>query len=102
VVSQFLRRQTFKLDRFSGRVWQKVVDDKDNPSWEETIVESRPKQVSPGHPHFQIFLSGYMAKDTFLIDTDTGDTWQLVVDTQTDKDGKEVGRTYLWERMKLD
>lgn len=44
--------------------------------------------------NFQLFTSVIMARNTFLMNINTGETWQLVVDN-TDKDRPE----YWWSLM---
>jgi len=93
VVSSWLRRQTFRLDRYNGRVWQKVVSgegDQQTDLWEEMAVDSRLGIPPANRPHFQIFLSGTMAADAFLIDTNSGTVWNLVKMAKKDtSDGSE-------------
>ena len=77
-VSSWMRKLTFRLDRYNGRVWMKVVDPKDNKLWEAMYVEDHPWSTKSTHAHFQIFLSGVFASDTYLIDTDSGKVWMIV------------------------
>lgn len=79
---------TFRLDRFTGQVWQLVRTHTGGNVWEIRRVVGPPKTPTDAHPHFQIFLSGLAAKHSFLIDTDSGRTWTLT--TLTDDAGKEV------------
>ena len=69
-------RFTFRLDKFTGRVWQYVKEANDEDGWEEMIV--LPKPTASSKPKFQIFLSGIGARYSFLIDNDNGNTWLLV------------------------
>jgi len=78
VVSSWMRKLTFRLDRYNGRVWMKVVDTKDNKLWQAMYVEDHPWSTKSTHAHFQIFLSGVFASDTYLIDTDSGKVWMVV------------------------
>ena len=80
---------TFRLDRYSGRVWQLVKTSDDDNTWEEMPVIGLPKGQNTGKPRFQLFTSGLAARHTFLIDNDTGKTWLVVTDKRKSKDGTE-------------
>jgi hypothetical protein len=88
VQAQTAAKWTFRLDRYTGRIWQLVKTRTDNNAWEETRVIGTAKTTSGSRPHFQLFLSGLAAKHTFLIDVDTGRSWTLT--TLTDDKGKAV------------
>lgn len=79
VQSTLSAKLTFKLDRYSGRVWQLVKDSEENYLWQETVVQglSGAGGALPAVPNFQIFLSGLTAKDTLLFDVATGRAWVL-------------------------
>jgi hypothetical protein len=98
VVSSWMRRETFRLDRYSGRIWQLVASgegDKKSIVWEEMIVEGR--TITPAiHPHFQIFLSGVWVADSYLIDTDSGYVWRLVEANEKEAEGSKY---LIWEKM---
>jgi len=88
VQSQLIARNTFRLDRFTGNVAQLVSTNNDKMTWEEMIVRNLPKIERPTKARFQIFTSGLAARFTFLIDTETGNTWVL---TQT------FGNILIWD-----
>jgi predicted nucleic acid-binding protein len=83
---------TFRLDKFSGRVWQLVHTQENNSAWEEMKFVGLIKSPVTGHPHFQIFTSGIAARFTILIDTDTGSTWLSVTDVD-----QSHNETILWQ-----
>jgi len=60
------------------------------------IVLDLPPASGAPHARFQIFTSGIAAKQTFLIDVETGKTWVLASIKTTDKDGHEQ-ETDDWE-----
>ncbi|MDR3651726.1 MAG: hypothetical protein P4L34_01990 [Paludibacter sp.] len=95
VQSQLLVKNTFRLDRFTGRISQLVKTSADEMTWENMIVEKLPQIEKPIRARFQLFNSGLLARCTYLIDTDTGKTWILV--ETTDKDNNS---DYLWEPFK--
>ena len=86
IQSSIKRALTFKLDKFTGRIWEVVETASGGLIWEYMYVEDRTSILGDDntlYPRFQIFLSGMMAADTYLLDTKTGTVWQL----QKDKDG---------------
>jgi len=89
VQSQLAAKLTFRLDRYSGHIWQLVKTSDDDNSWEEMPVLGLPKGQTTSRPHFQIFTSGLAARHTFLIDNDTGKTWVVVTGKRKAKDGIE-------------
>ncbi len=100
VASRWMRREIFRLDRYSGRIWQLVVSgegDAKTTFWQDMREENIPFLSSSNHPHFQIFLSGEFVADTFLIDTDSGSIWRMVEATKKSPEG-EI-KYLLWEKM---
>jgi len=89
VQSELTVRWTFLLDRFSGVVSQLMFFGDDSIFWGFLEVTPLPTSSKHPHPHFQIFTSGIAAKNTFLIDTDTGFTWALVTLDKTLSNGKK-------------
>lgn len=87
--SPLAARWTFRLDRYTGRVWQIVKTKDDDNVWEEMLVLDLPKLQSPNRSRFQLFTSGLAARHTFLIDTDSGRTWLVVSGKRKNKDGTE-------------
>lgn len=86
--SPLAAKWTFRLDRFSGRVWQLVKTKDDGSTWEEMPVYELPKLTSANRPKFQLFTSGLAARHSFLVDSDSGKTWLLVTGKRTNKDGR--------------
>ena len=56
---------------------------------EDMEVIGRPAIQTAAKPRFQIFTSGLGARFTFLLDTEIGNTWQVVVGTRKAPDGTE-------------
>lgn len=81
---------TFRLDRFTGRVWMLVVTASEDLAWEEMQVRDALKVQTPNRPRFQLFSSGIAARHTFLVDADTGKTWVVVSGTRKGKDGSDI------------
>jgi hypothetical protein len=87
--SPLAAKWTFRLDRYTGHVWQLVRTKDDNNTWEEMLVRELQKVQSPARPRFQLFTSGLAARHTFLLDSDTGRTWLVVTWKRKNKDGLE-------------
>jgi hypothetical protein len=54
-----------------------------------------PPIASPSRPRFPLFASGLAARYTFLIDTDTGQTWVIVTGKTKRQDGSEY-EEHVW------
>jgi hypothetical protein len=81
----------FRLDRQTGIVYQ-IVTTKDNDlTWEKMDVLGLPVAAAGG-VHYELFLSGLAARFMFLMNLDTGKTWQL--QSSTDPTTKEA--THSW------
>ena len=87
--STLAAKWTFRLDRYSGRVWQLVKTKDDDNAWEEMQVFEGPRIQAPTRPRFQLFASGLAARHTFLLDGDTGKTWLIVTGKRKRPDGTE-------------
>lgn len=78
VQAPLMARFLLRLDKVTGDVDQIVVDGKQNFHWDPIRRIKQQNDVSNGRPIYQIFMSGIMVRDTYLINTATGVTWQLV------------------------
>lgn len=90
VQSPLAAKWSFRLDRFSGRVWQLVHTKDEGNTWEEMIFVGLPKPQVSTRARFQLFTSGLAARHTFLLDSDSGKTWVLF----TAKARNEAGSQY--------
>jgi hypothetical protein len=90
IQSTIAARLTFRLDRYTGRVWELVKTKEDDNLWQETRSYDRSQIAAPTRARFQLFTSGIAARHTFLLDTDSGRSWVLVTGTQKDKEGIET------------
>lgn len=77
IQSPLTARWTYLLDRTTGQVWQLTSNGR-SLAW--TAMPMQPAPVRGTRPRFQIFTSGLSAKDTYMLDTDTGFTWVAVKD----------------------
>lgn len=89
LASPLAAKWTFRLDRYTGRIWQLVTNRDDENTWEEMEVIRLPKAKTAARPRFQLFTSGLAARHTFLTDNDTGKTWVLASGKVTNSDGTE-------------
>lgn len=96
VQSPLAAKWSFRLDRYSGRVCQLVKTRSGGTAWEEMLVIDLPPIKPPGHPRFQIFTSGLAARHTFLIDLDTGKTWEIAGSKGKNQDGSSYDYT-VWQ-----
>jgi hypothetical protein len=76
-------RYTFNIDKYSGNVFQ-LVKSKSGLTWQ--IIEAEIQdydEKKPNQVNYQIFTSGSGVRYTFLINVNTGITWQLTEDKKT-------------------
>lgn len=88
-------RNTFLLDRYDGDIWQLVVTPNEQVAWQKMEVIGKVVE-NDTTPRFQIFLTQHGVRNSFLIDTMTGDTWVLVRGERTDSSGKKA-EYLLWQ-----
>ncbi len=77
VQSTLAAKWTFKLDKMTGVVSQLVKTKDDDPAWEVVPVVQLPQAPNTGVVRYQLFISGLASKFIFLINVDSGKTWQL-------------------------
>jgi len=87
IQSTLAAKWTFRVDRVCGQVSQLVSNDEEEVNWSSMVVFSLPKCLADGKNRYQVFTSGLAARHTFLINTETGTTWQ--VRSFEDKQGNE-------------
>ncbi|MDR6586357.1 hypothetical protein [Herbaspirillum frisingense] len=97
VQSPMAARWTFKLDRYTGTVWQLVSTPDSGLTWEGMMIVQSPIVASSSKPRFQLFTSGIAARHTFLFDTETGRTWQLTTQKFTPKDSTQEIEINAWQ-----
>lgn len=83
VQSDFGVRLTFNIDKYTGNVFL-LVEGKDGITWQlidaevQAYDEKKENQIN-----YQLFTSGSGVRYTFLLNVNTGITWQLVEDSKT-------------------
>ncbi|HTR78201.1 MAG TPA: hypothetical protein VMH39_08830 [Gemmatimonadaceae bacterium] len=82
IQSSIAAKLTLRLDRFSGEVDQMVSRPDSSIGWQAVPREVNPvrDQEIVGRANYQIFSSGITIRFTFLINSNTGATWQLYED----------------------
>lgn len=90
VQSPTVARLTFRLNRFTGDTDQLVVRPNDQTLHWQRIGFAGQIPYRDSQPRYVLFISGLAARFTFLMDTLSGLTWQLV----KDKDDENV-----WEQI---
>lgn len=91
IQSEIKRSNTFKLDKFTGRVYQFVSTKNDWFAWQQLYKSYVELDTTiPEKINYQIFMGGIAAKDCFLLNINTGVTWVLVEDKKTGSYSFEV------------
>ena len=78
-----IKRWTFLLDKYTGRVWAKLPSD-DGQTWKKTIIPKMPTLSAErtNKVNYQIFLSQHGQGGFFLLCVETGHTWFLGQDDE--------------------
>ncbi len=89
IQSNLTDRIVFKADKYTGDVYRIVFDDQAFQSWTKVTRLNHPYDsiVHPGKVNYQVFVSGYERKYTYLVNLNTGATW-IAVNSRG---------TYLWD-----
>ncbi len=87
VQSPLVVRWTFRLDKYTGKVWQLVKTKDDDLDWDSMPVVDLPSSPSVAKVRYQIFASGIIVRNTLLLNIETGQTWVLT--TFKDKNNEE-------------
>lgn len=89
IQSPIARRLIFRLDKYTGDVYQYVLGKDNKPLWEKIsnawlslILDKEKKQ---DYIKFQLFMGGIAVADCFLLDIETGVTFQLYEDPNSKK-----------------
>ena len=82
--SEITAKDTYKLDRYTGRIWAMYVDRTEKYNfWAELDVNGLPYITNPQTPRFILYSSGITVRYTFLIDSLTGQTWMAYKDSKS-------------------
>ena len=84
VQSELGARDTFMIDKYTGRVFL-MVKDGSELAWEIMEAEEQAyDETKPDQVNYQLFTSGLGSRYTFLINVNTGITWQMAKDKNLD------------------
>lgn len=80
--SEFGARFTIRVDRFAGQTSQLVIQEDSTLTWQDMprLPHPLPDNQVAGRANYQVFSSGSGVRYTFIINVNTGATWQLSED----------------------
>ena len=85
VQSEFGARTTLKIDKYTGDIYLLVLTKKEKLTWELMHTDVHFQDITiPDQVNYQIFISGLGPRSTFLMNVNTGATWQLTEDKETE------------------
>lgn len=80
-MSDVAAKYTFKVDKFTGDVYQFVQREDKSYTWQFIEKETSDKDIQKQDSiNYQLFSSGLGIRFTFLLNINSGLTWQLVKD----------------------
>ena len=86
VQSEMARRLIFMLDKYTGDVYQNLLSSKDEMVWRKLGKVGSSNDIAPKTQiNYQLFMGGFSVKDILLLNINTGETWYLYQDTETEK-----------------
>ena len=88
IQSNVLRELLFKLDKYTGEVYQYVKYDTGiiGNGWEKVAVLMKMDEIKdPTKINYQLFMSGLSAGDCFLLNINNGNTYRLFKDKKDNK-----------------
>ena len=86
VQSEMMRRLIFMLDKYSGDVYQNLLSSNDEMVWRKLGKVGLSSDKTPKTQiNYQLFMGGFSVKDIFLLNINTGETWYLYQDPETEK-----------------
>ena len=79
--SELAAKITFKIDKYTGQVYQ-LVQGSNGLSWQLIVAEKHSQnKTAEGKVNYQLFTSGLAVRMTYLLNVNTGATWQLAEDS---------------------
>ena len=79
VQSHIAASGTYKLDCYTGDVYQMIQKSDGDLTWDKLLRLAHPedKGQKEGAANYQLFLSGFQMRHTFLINVRSGATWEI-------------------------
>jgi hypothetical protein len=85
IQSPLAARGTYRLDKYTGAVHQIVKTKEEDSVWQEVHRRKHPlDRKIEGKVNYQLFASGLAMRFTYLINVNTGATWQLIETQEKD------------------
>ena len=85
VQSEIARKYFFKLDKYTGDVYQLVLKSNGDKTWQKMqVIGLGLDTIKEDTINFQIFMGGMAVSDCFMINIHTGKTYLLYQDEDTD------------------
>lgn len=85
IESTIAMKGTYKFDTFTGAVFQLKYENNENTNW--NLIQKKGNLSNDtkkdNTTNYQLFLSNFGMRDTYLLNVNTGATWKLVYDSQT-------------------
>lgn len=82
VQSELGARVTLKVDKYLGQTYLLVEDSNERLRWQLIEAEKQPNDTyTLGKVNYQVFTSGLGMRFTFLLNVNSGITWQLTEDS---------------------
>lgn len=82
--SEISRRLSFKLDKYTGIVYECEDQTKNSCGWKEIKRAPSPSDVPiQDQINYQLYLGGHLSLDCFLINIHTGTMWIYVRNRET-------------------
>ena len=82
IQSELAAKITLKIDKYTGKVFQLVKGSK-GLSWQLIPAEKHSKDNAAANKvNYQVFTSGIAVRMTYLINVNTGASWQLSEDSE--------------------
>lgn len=88
IQSTIAAKATFKLDSYTGDVYQLVANKDNNEAWQilKRMQGSSEDTRYPNSRNYNLFVSTLAIRFTYLINVNTGATWEFVIDPKTQED----------------
>lgn len=85
VQSEMMRKLIFLLDKYTGDVYQNVLTSGNERSWRKLHKAGVSNDSTPQTQiNYQLFIGGISVQDIFLLNINTGETWYIYKDKETD------------------
>ena len=79
IQSNIKRSLFFKLDKYTGDVFQYVLDSEGDGTWQKIYIIAKKYSADNTEITYQLFLGGIAAADCILLDIKSGETYKLII-----------------------